>query len=441
MASFKTAVLASLAGTAAARSVPANVQSLYNSIVSQGSCRSPLATGFYSSDGDGGSTSYCGDHLADYGIVYLQGTNGRLANMDIDCDGIQNGPADDGRCGSSGDTQSVTSFSDTVRGYGTGQKDLDANAHPYVVFGNDGGRGWNVWDPQSVGIEPLSVMAVVCNNKLIYGVWGDTNGDDGRYPVVGEASISLATACFGTGVNGNSGHDETDVLYIAFTGSSAVPGARGAQWNAQDYNTFENSITALGDSLVARIGTTGGGDPGNGGGSTPSFWRQLLMAGPLLRRSLRHPSGGNGGNGGGSTPPPSGGNCSWQGHCAGASCGSDDDCSDDLTCSNGYCGGNPSGGNGGNGGNGGGSTPPPSGGNCSWQGHCAGASCGSDDDCSDELACTNGFCGGSPSGGNGGNGGNGGSNNCSWPGHCSGASCRSDDDCSDDLECLSGRCS
>ncbi|UKZ83134.1 hypothetical protein TrVFT333_010937 [Trichoderma virens FT-333] len=269
MASFKTAVLASLAGAAAARSVPANVQSLYNSIVSQGSCRSPLATGFYSSDGDGGSTSYCGDHLADYGIVYLQGTNGRLANMDIDCDGIQNGPADDGRCGSSGDTQSVTSFSDTVRGYGTGQKDLDANAHPYVVFGNDGGRGWNVWDPQSVGIEPLSVMAVVCNNKLIYGVWGDTNGDDGRYPVVGEASISLATACFGTGVNGNSGHDETDVLYIAFTGSSAVPGARGAQWNAQDYNTFENSITALGDSLVARIGTTGGGDPGNGGGSTP----------------------------------------------------------------------------------------------------------------------------------------------------------------------------
>lgn len=57
MASFKTAVLASLAGAAAARSVPANVQSLYNSIVAQGSCKSPLATGFYSSDGDGGSKS------------------------------------------------------------------------------------------------------------------------------------------------------------------------------------------------------------------------------------------------------------------------------------------------------------------------------------------------------------------------------------------------
>ncbi|KAL7948707.1 fungal chitosanase of glycosyl hydrolase group 75 domain-containing protein [Trichoderma barbatum] len=402
MASLKTAVLASLAGAAAARSVPANVQSLYNSIVAQGSCRSPLATGFYSSDGDNGSTSYCGDHLADYGIVYLQGTSRRLANMDIDCDGIQNGPADDGRCGSSGDTQSVTSFSDTVRSYGTGQRDLDANAHPYVVFGNDGGPGWNTFDPQSVGIEPLSVMAVVCNNKLIYGVWGDTNGDDGDFPVVGEASISLATACFGTGVNGNSGHDETDVLYIAFTGSSAVPGARGATWNAQNYNTFENSITALGDSLVARIGTTGGGDPGDGGGSNP---------------------------------PPSD-DCDWEGHCAGASCGSDDDCSGDLTCSNGFCGGSPP--TGGDPGNGGGSNPPPSD-DCDWEGHCSGASCGSDDDCGGSLTCSNGFCGGTSSGGNPGNGG--GNNNCSWPGHCSGASCGSDDDCADSLECRSGRCS
>ncbi|KAK0766384.1 hypothetical protein N5P37_000107 [Trichoderma harzianum] len=351
MASFKTAILASLAGAAAARSVPANVQSLYNSIVAQGSCRSPLATGFYSSDGDGGTTSYCGDHLADYGIVYLQGTNGRLANMDIDCDGIQGGPADDGRCGDSGDTQDITAFADTVRGYGTGQRDLDANAHPYVVFGNEGSGNWDTWDPQSVGVEPLSVMAVVCNNQLIYGVWGDTNGDDGDFPVVGEASISLATACFGNSINGNNGHDQTDVLYIAFTGSSAVPGAKGAQWNAQDYNDFENSISALGDSLVARIGTTGGGDPGNGGGGDP----------------------GNGG---------SGGDCSWEGHCAGASCGSDDDCSDDLTCSNGFCGGS----SGGNSGGGGGSN------NCSWAGHCAGASCGSDDDCSDDLFCSNGRC-------------------------------------------------
>lgn len=190
----------------------------------------------------------------------------------------------------------------------------------------------------------------------IYGVWGDTNGDDGDFPVVGEASIALATACFGDGINGDSGHDQDDVLYIAFTGSGAVPGARGAQWNAQDYTDFENSISALGDSLVARIGNSSGGGGGSTGGG----------------------GGSSGGNGGGST------SCSWEGHCAGASCGSNDDCSDDLTCSNGIC----SGGNGSSSGGSGGSSS-----SCSWEGHCFGAPCSSDDDCSDPWECVNGICG------------------------------------------------
>ncbi len=106
--------------------------------------------------------------MSDYNVIYLQGKNGNLANMDIDCDGIQGGPADDGRCGSSGDTQSITSFQGTVQGYGTGQRDLDANIHPYVVFGNEGSKsGYPNFNPQNYGIEPLSVMAVVCNNKLV----------------------------------------------------------------------------------------------------------------------------------------------------------------------------------------------------------------------------------------------------------------------------------
>ncbi|PNP51908.1 hypothetical protein THARTR1_07499 [Trichoderma harzianum] len=56
--------------------------------------------------------------------------------------------------------------------------------------------------------------------------------------------------------------------------------------------------------------------------------------------------GNNGG--GGST-----GDCSWEGHCAGASCSTENDCSDDLTCNNGVCGTAGDGG----------STPPPGGGN------------------------------------------------------------------------------
>jgi hypothetical protein len=106
--------------------------------------------------------------MNDYNVIYLQGNNRELANMDIDCDGIQNGPADDGRCGSSGDTQSITSFQYIVESYGTGQRDLDANVHPYVVFGNEGSKpGYATFNPENYGIEPLSVMAVVCNNKLV----------------------------------------------------------------------------------------------------------------------------------------------------------------------------------------------------------------------------------------------------------------------------------
>jgi hypothetical protein len=71
--------------------------------------------------------------------------------------------------------------------------------------------------------------------------------------MVGEASISLATACFGDGVNGDSGHDENDVLYIAFPGSDAVPGANGANWSASNYDAFESSIQGLGDRLISRI--------------------------------------------------------------------------------------------------------------------------------------------------------------------------------------------
>jgi hypothetical protein len=57
MAVFKAAVLATLASAAAARSVPANLQSLYNAIIAQGSCNDQLASGFYSEDNDGGSKS------------------------------------------------------------------------------------------------------------------------------------------------------------------------------------------------------------------------------------------------------------------------------------------------------------------------------------------------------------------------------------------------
>lgn len=53
-------------------------------------------------------------------------------------------------------------------------------------------------------------------------------------------------------MNGNNGHDEADVLYIAFPGDDAVPGS-SANWGASNFQHFEDSITALGNKLVARL--------------------------------------------------------------------------------------------------------------------------------------------------------------------------------------------
>ncbi len=182
--------------------------------------------------------------------------------MDVDCDGAQGGPADDGKCstGRSPDYQDMTAFQDAVQGYNAGIKDLNAYVHPYVVFGNTGGkRGWKTFDPTKYGVQPLSVVAVVCNDRLVYGVWGDTNGDDGDHPLIGETSLALATACNGDGMSGDNGYGGTDVLYLAFTGDEAVPGAKGADWNASDYGQFERSIEGLGDKLVERVGSGANG--------------------------------------------------------------------------------------------------------------------------------------------------------------------------------------
>lgn len=123
---------------------------------------------FFPGSNTGAGFSYCGDRLSSDGIIYIKGPGSALANMDIDCDGAQGGFADDGRCSSSRDTQSVTSFQWILQGYGKGVRDLDANVHPYVVFGNVGSKkGWRTFDPQEYGVLPLSVMAVVCGDKLV----------------------------------------------------------------------------------------------------------------------------------------------------------------------------------------------------------------------------------------------------------------------------------
>lgn len=184
--------------------------------------------------------------------------------MDIDCDGANNSA---GACANDPSGQSETAFKDTVQTFGI--SDLDANIHPYVVFGNEGGSP--SFNP-SPSMKALSVMAIVCNNQVVsfyidpfpshlgiiesnierkfYGIWGDTNGGTST----GEASLALGKLCFpNDGLSGDNGHDPKDVLFIGFTGSGAVPGKSGANWAAKNTNDFENSIKALGDKLVAGL--------------------------------------------------------------------------------------------------------------------------------------------------------------------------------------------
>lgn len=119
--------------------------------------------------------SYCGDHLEDFGIVYLQGP-GKMANMDIDCDGEQGGPQDGGRCDDTGSTIPETSIRDTIQGYDVGISDLNSHEHSFAVFGNSGSKDdWVTFDPRSVGIEKASLMAVVCDDQMVRSVFDQTS--------------------------------------------------------------------------------------------------------------------------------------------------------------------------------------------------------------------------------------------------------------------------
>ena len=92
--------------------------------------------------------------------MYLKGPDGTYADMDIDCDGLN---ASTGLCNNDPSGQSQTAFQSEVQGFGIA--DLDAHVHPYVVLGNEGADP--SFDPQSAGVMPLSVVAVVCNGQLV----------------------------------------------------------------------------------------------------------------------------------------------------------------------------------------------------------------------------------------------------------------------------------
>ncbi|ORY14365.1 fungal chitosanase of glycosyl hydrolase group 75-domain-containing protein [Clohesyomyces aquaticus] len=265
-------LLAATLSLAGAREIPANVQSFFDSHLN-GACPNPLSIAYNSGQGKS-DTVYCKDDTS--GAIYLKDTSNGYADMDIDCDGLNAGEGD---CFNDPTGQSMTAFQSDAQKFGI--DDLDAHIHTYVVLGNDNsaseGNGGEKFDPKSAGIEPLSVVAVVCGGKMFYGVWGDINGGVST----GESSLALGQLCFpNDGLTGNNGHSEHDILYIAFPGEEAVPGA-SANWKAKDSATFEQSLATLGDSLVAKLGSA----KGNG-----NKCRSRATKSRVMRRKLQIPS-------------------------------------------------------------------------------------------------------------------------------------------------------
>ncbi|KAH6603994.1 glycoside hydrolase family 18 protein [Trichoderma cornu-damae] len=196
--------------------------------------------------------------------------------------------------------------------------------------------------------QPLNVCQLADYIWVQFYNNGDCNvGQSGFNTAVKNWSKSIGNAtlfigALASGADGDQGYVSASSLLSAYNGVSALnlPNVGGIMlWEAQlavKNGNFHKTVKA-----------------GIASGSTP----------PPPASSTKPP---------GSTPT-----CSWAGHCAGASCGTDNDCSDDLTCNGGICGTA-------------GSTPPPP--TCSWEGHCLGAPCVDYNDCADPYTCKNGVC-------------------------------------------------
>jgi len=148
------------------------------------------------------------------------------ADMDIDCDGI------DYKCKGNGDGQAQTD-------YGA----LAAYEVPWIVIPE------SFVNKHSADLPGNNVAAVICNGKMFYGIFGDSNGDSPQ--VIGEASWRMGTACFPDGnISGANGHAPADVTYIAFTGKNAVLPSTDMTKN---YITQFEKLKSMGDELVSSL--------------------------------------------------------------------------------------------------------------------------------------------------------------------------------------------
>ncbi len=177
------------AGNDGATATPVTAAAL---LAKLGTC-STLSTAPYAKDASGtANLDVCGLTNA----VYFN------ADMDIDCDGKSSAV-----CNASTDPsyQSQTAATDSKGAY------LDAASLPFVVVPGVSSR----WSYKTAGIAMGSVVAVIYNGKLAYGIVGDV----GPTSILGEASYAMAKSL---GINSNpaTGGVSSGVTYIVFTGTS-----------------------------------------------------------------------------------------------------------------------------------------------------------------------------------------------------------------------------
>ncbi|KAL4882177.1 fungal chitosanase of glycosyl hydrolase group 75-domain-containing protein [Aspergillus karnatakaensis] len=163
------------------------------------------------------------------------------ADMDVDCDGI------DHTCTGNPDGLPTTNWGA-----------LAAYAVPFIVIPD------HYLQANEKSIPGNNIAAVICNNKMFYGILGDSNGDEPQ--VTGEASWLMARTCFpDEGLSGNVGHDQKDVTYILFLGDNAVlPDTAMTKNYITDFGKLRSMGDDLVHKLVGNLGQLGNGSHGHG---------------------------------------------------------------------------------------------------------------------------------------------------------------------------------
>ncbi|KAJ5702227.1 hypothetical protein N7488_009775 [Penicillium malachiteum] len=149
-----------------------------------------------------------------------------VADMDVDCDGI------DYRCKNNQDGQPQTNFGA-----------LAAYEVPWIVIPDKFGTQYRSVLPGN------NIAAVICDGKMLYGIYGDSDGDDPQ--VIGEASWLMARTCFpNDNLDGNNGHTGVDVTYILFLGNNTVLPSSALNKN---YITNFTTLRSMGDKLIGDL--------------------------------------------------------------------------------------------------------------------------------------------------------------------------------------------